>query len=552
MIISLVVFFLYLSPFFIYGEMVHIWPYDNLNSNVVWNKIIAQSGSIFSSNETIIPNIMGGVPRSCFYCSEFSALLWLYYFFSPFTAYVLNIVLLHSVAFFGAYMLSKKYFLKDQSYLFAFPVALCFALIPFWSPACLSIAGQPLLLYALFNIKTKDSSYLDWLIVMLFPLFSFFAFSTLFFIVAIGLFFIYDTIRYKKINIAFFMAISLLLVMCILAEYRLFISFFIKPSYVSHRVEFQLDERPLTFIEVLKTTVEAFKTGQHHASSLHYPILCVIVLIALVVGFIKKSKYLKPVIYLLMVAGSIMLFYKLTNWGVYVEKTRGNKLLTEFKIERFYTLYPLIWLLILSASVFIVATFKNRVLNGVIFILLSAQIAYLFSNSIEFKYSLRDYVLHSKDVPSKYKTFREFYSEDLFTKIKTIIGKPQSEYRVVNLGVDPAITAYNGFYTLDMYMAVYPLDYKKKFRRIMEKELDKDNAKRKTFDNWGSQCYLISSEIAKPEIDNLELNFDMLKEMNCQFIFSVRKINNASENLSFVSKVPGNRYLKYIYVYKVI
>ena len=57
---------LYVSPYFILGEGAHVRTHDNLDSNVVWYKILAESGQIFAPNGTEIPNMLGGVPREAF------------------------------------------------------------------------------------------------------------------------------------------------------------------------------------------------------------------------------------------------------------------------------------------------------------------------------------------------------------------------------------------------------------------------------------------------------------------------------------------------------
>ena len=88
-------------------EHLYILEFDNLDSNIVWNKILAESGKIFASNHEIIPNMMSGLPRSS-YGSEFDIMLWLYYLFSPPIAYAVNEAIIHIVAFFISTYISQK------------------------------------------------------------------------------------------------------------------------------------------------------------------------------------------------------------------------------------------------------------------------------------------------------------------------------------------------------------------------------------------------------------------------------------------------------------
>ena len=68
-------------------------------------------------------------------------------------------------------------------------------------------------------------------------------------------------------------------------------------------------------------------------------------------------------------------------------------------------------------------------------------------------------------------TFKEFYSEASFMKIKDLIDRPVDSYKVISVGLHPAVAQYNGFNTLDGYFANYPLEYKHEFRKIIENEL---------------------------------------------------------------------------------
>lgn len=136
-------------------------------------------------------------------------------------------------------------------------------------------------------------------------------------------------------------------------------------------------------------------------------------------------------------------------------------------------------------------------------------------------------------------SFREFYASDQFKQIKRFIGRPTDSYRVASIGLHPAIAQYNGFYTLDTYANIYPLKYKYQFRKIIAKELDKNPALKRYFDEWGraATCLLTSLEnitrskrARKKKITNLELNTEAFKKMGGQYIFSSVPIMNAEQN----------------------
>ena len=137
---------------------------------------------IFADNNAIIPNMMSGLPRSSYF-GEFDILLWLYYFFEPKTAFIINEVLIHLVAFFSMYIFLKKYIVKEKHYYQNIPIfvgSLYFALLPYWSGAGLTIAIAPLVTYSLLNIKNYQSSKWDWILLIFLPLYTSFVFFYMF------------------------------------------------------------------------------------------------------------------------------------------------------------------------------------------------------------------------------------------------------------------------------------------------------------------------------------------------------------------------------------
>jgi hypothetical protein len=142
---------------------------------------------------------------------------------------------------------------------------------------------------------------------------------------------------------------------------------------------------------------------------------------------------------------------------------------------------------------------------------------------------------------------------------------------VVSIGIHPGIAQYNGFYTLDVYSNIYPLEYKHKFRRIIEKELEKSEDVRRVFDDNAKRCYLLSAELHNDKrrgltfargitkkqghlkIKKLELNTAALKEMGGEYIFSaVEILNYAETGLSFEKAFETSASPWKIYLYKVI
>ena len=157
---------------------------------------------------------------------------------------------------------------------------------------------------------------------------------------------------------------------------------------------------------------------------------------------------------------------------------------------------------------------------------------------------------------------KEFYAEDLFEQIKEHIDLPIEDYRVASVGLHPAISQYNGFYTLDSYNNFYPLSYKYEFRKIIEKELKKNKTIRTYFDEWGGRCYLFTDELgkhymfkkgSKKKLTEVQLNLEPFKKMGGTYLFSAVPIVNAADNHIVLDHVFSSKETSWeIYLYKVM
>jgi hypothetical protein len=559
--LALTIVFVYLLPLYVLGQNVTIGIHDNLDSNVVWYKVLAESGLIFAPTDAFIPNIVNGMlPRSSL-GSEWNLIPWLYVLLDPFTAYVITQTLMHFIGFAGMYMLLKTHFLKnEEDRIIILGVSACFAILPFFPSGGLSVAGQPLALYAFLNIRKNISTKKEWIILCFIPFFSSFVF-TVFFTCAMSILWLYDVITTKESNYKFLVALITMISLFLVAEYRLIYSMFIESGLVSHRVEFVIPT--LTFLEALKTSLSNFVFGQYHASSLQQYFVGITVVIALVLIFFKKLPE-KLFILLLVITAAISLLYGF--WGIelLVPLKQDISLLRTFQFDRFYFLHPILWYLTFAIALRIirenimqlnVKQIQNRLENIeygkiIVTVLLVLQVIFLFSNSVSYRGMV------TNDI-----TFREFFAEEQFQEIYEDIGLPQENYRVVSIGMHPSIAQYNGFYTLDGYIPNYPLEYKHEFRKIIEIELDKSELLKDYFDNWGSRCYIFAAELSGFEytkykngkITNLELNVDMMKDMGCRYVLSAVEIANYQDNnLTPVNIYENENSIWRIFLYQII
>ena len=71
---------------------------------------------------------------------------------------------------------------------------------------------------------------------------------------------------------------------------------------------------------------------------------------------------------------------------------------------------------------------------------------------------------------------------------------------------------------------------------IIENEIEQAKYLLDYFDNWGSRCYLFSSQSANEngEYGPFDFNYDKMLEMNCKYILSGHKINDETGQISLL------------------
>ena len=133
-------------------------------------------------------------------------------------------------------------------------------------------------------------------------------------------------------------------------------------------------------------------------------------------------------------------------------------------------------------------------------------------------------------------TFSGYYLYDDYKKIKNIVKNK----RVISVGLDPMVAVMNNIKTIDGYHTLYPLKYKKEFRKIIQEELNNTENLKKYYDNWGSRVYAFTAD---PE--NIRLNFSEAKSLGADFVISKYSLND--KNLSILCDGCS----KYFKLYKI-
>lgn len=538
-ILASLLFILYFAPYVILGEQSYITIHDNLDSLVTYYKVLTDSGCLTGSMNSIIFQFANGLPRNCL-PSEFDIISLLYYFLPPYSAYLINWIIISIAGFVGMYLFLKNHILTKYNLsnpinneFICVGVSLCFALLPYYPLFGLSIAGQPLLFYSFLNIRENKFTILGFLIILLFPFYSHLAIGGIFILIVLAGIFLFDTLN-RRFNKSYLLGLFILGCLYVLANYRMFYLTFFNTSFIPHRVEFHT--QLISIIQAIKTGLIFFFTGQYHATSLHTPFILLTGLIAAITCFIKNDNDFFTITKLLFVALMIAMFQGIWQWinGAVVSYTNLIVLRT-IQIDRFYVFNPIIYYTCFAISLSVIMKYCNKGKYAVAFII-AIQLCFVFTYNNDYRYLVKNKLVELGFV--KYSpgiTYSAFYSTNLFNKIKKVIKEDPMNCRVLSIGLDPSSSQYNGLYTLDGYFQLYPLEYKHEFRKIMGKELDKNERWKNYYDYWGSRCYVFLSGLSyyritkyedNKKIETCDLDFEQIKKMGGKYILSGIDIPN--------------------------
>lgn len=540
--------FAYFLPFALLGEDSYFVIHDNLDGEFVYKYLLATTGQAFNfSPDAVIANVMNGIPRAA-YPSALSVPTLLFFVFEPHTAYIVNHVLVHTIAFAGMLLLLKRHFLPEprDTYI-AIAVAACFFLVPFYTAFGLSVAGQPLLAYAFLNILRREQHWSDYAIIVGFALYSSMVLVAPFIVTLLLIVWLVDAWRTRRLDIPFLCALALLCLTYLLVEFQMISSLFIRDDMISHREAWnRWTDRELA--SNARRSLEMLLSTQYHTGRFPTALVLAVAAVALVVPVIRRR--VSPALpYILAAIVSICLVYGFYDWFVYA-LSDVLVIFKYFNASRFYFLLPTLLMLLFALGLRAIATVEHAI--PIVCLLLSAQVLVLLNENFEYKRNVELLLGRKVEDP----TYREFFSPGLFSEIADYIGLPKQAYKVVSIGMHPSIAQFNGFYTLDGYQTNYPLAYKLQFRRIIARELSKNAELLREFDEWGNRCYLYVAELGRNfddrKIAHLELDTAALKALGGSYILSANEIVNFRQNGLVLEKVfSGHESYRQVYLYRV-
>ena len=553
-----IIFFVHL-PFFIYGKSSYIQILDNLNAEFIYNHLLAISNNIFNINQfDKIENVING--WSLLYIhSQFKILKLLFLLFDPFYAYVFNSLLVRIIGYFGIKLLFNELYPKIK---YGEIIFLTFALLPGMVIFGTCLWGLPLLLWSF--LKLKDNIKATYILAIILYVLSSTPYQYPYISIGLFLYIIYLFVKHKKLNNGILLGFIIFNFFGILLDYGLLVSALTNDiNLISHRTN---DINNVIFPSLNGIIYQYFKVlifGEFNPSQFFaLPIIILFIINIYKYGIKFNSIRLRYLILILVVA-SLKIF---TPQIVALDLP----LVSVFGIEKKVLYFiPLLFFLLLGELL------KYKYSN---FILATILFSLFFSNvfrNIEITYNLMPkeiaHALVSEDKFFKNNLFKsssksrfvdvdefsnlnydEYFSVSLFDEISAYLDTDKKNYKIINLGISPSVTLFNGFYNVDGYLSNHPLVYNKKFDELQDNysvlNQHKLRLKYEGFDDICNNC-IKSDLISHLELD---LNIESLLELNCSYIFSAIKITNHKKlKLQFIKKFENQESPYNIYIYKL-
>lgn len=573
--------------YLIFGESSYIAVHDNLDLFVAQFQMMKNTDSFFAHGVDV--PFLGGITRDNL-PSELSLYTLLYALLPSFAAYVVGYLAKVLVAIGSVWLLAKEWYAEafDEYKPLVALMGLTYGVLNMFPAFGIPFASIPLVIYLGLKIYRKPSKKL-YLALFGYPFLSYFSYFGFFILAYLVVAVIWLWIRDKKIPGSLIGAVFVLGAGYVVFEYRLFgVMLFSDVKTIRSTMV----EANLSAGEIVAQSVDVWRHGMFHAESVHDRFvwwICMGYFLYLNGRYIVKKNWkgifhdIYNLLMLVLVFNSVV--YGIYNWGAF----RGLvetviPLLEGFQFNRTVFFSPFGWyaaFFVILQRLYAVGNVrikwrigKNESVESdnmkadVNWMRVAANLLALASIAVilltptrynDLLTTCRNKALEIlKDKEINDMNYEEFYSTELFEEIKEDIDY-NGEWSVA-YGIHPAVLEYNGIATLDGYLGFYSQQYKEDFRRIIAPALERVEASRIYYDDWGARVYLYSGTDASVVSatksftvtdQDIYIDAQAFEDLGGRYIFSRIELTNAEEaGLRLVSAYESEESPYAIYLYE--
>lgn len=566
-IFIIAIFLFMVLPYILFGKNCIITIHDNLDSNIPWFKYIRDNSYYFSLNKpsTTLDNL-----STLYFAGDFTYKGLMYFLFDDFTAYIYIYISSLIFGFISMRKLLTIILSNGNAYIINF-VSILYALIPIFPGYKIAVATLPYIGVLFYNTYNNFSiKYL--LFAMLLPFFSSFDCVMIF---ALGfwlLIAIIITIFNRKVKKELFLSFIFMVVTTVVANIRLFLMrlLYNEPLNRDFMNLSLATDTQMTLKNFLAIFFKYFIKGHYHANSVHMyiviPITIIFFLIILfkccnrnpVKSFLKLNSLLKIVLICLVLLTINCLIITLNDLNIiYYAFKIILPPIAGLSFARLYIFNNVLWYIIFASELSFLCSFKSIKNAVIVCFLLLIQLYFIIFMENYYQDSLKSWKANVLN-DNQYISYKEFFSEELFDKVKQDI-KYNGEIAIA-VGYHPSVLMYNGFNTADGYISTYPYKDAVKFRKLIEPELMVNDWANRYYTSWMGRRYIYNHEISyeptrEKEHEPIYLNIDIdvfKNEYYGKYIISrAEVINSADLNLQLFNKYTDEDSIYNFWIYEV-
>ncbi len=506
-----ILFLNYLIPLLLFGNIT-LFYHDSLDHEIVLNNIL---GKIYQGNLEALNLLLNGEIKIEYLRRLFHPISLLYVFNTE-VAYWLIDILVKLTSFISFYVLSKKI---TKNYFIASLLSCLFASINLPTHEHFGLAIMPYIFY-LIIFKT-NLSFKNYLIVFLSSLNSDFV-MTFLPLISLSLIIFFYSKNYKFFIKKKFLIYTVFIFGLILSNANLF--YLALTSVELHRIEFIKNPINFSTYFINLLNIPTFLDWRTF-----YVLPFTLIIIPLIVAsFINlKNPTIFRMLIVFFIISSLVFILQTELITNILNSSRG--LLKQFSWTRIQNIYPFLFSFI--CLIIISKNLKGKKIL-ILFILSSVFMSQINSSIIPF---FKTYISKKENYKNIY-TFEGYYNYEEYKFVKEIIGNK----RTISIGLNPMIAVMNNISVIDGYHNIYPLSYKKKFRKVIGEELNKNEMIKNYYDTWGSRVLAFVSDY-----QNIQIDFKEAKKIGADYVIS----NNEILSEKLIKKYTNTK--NDIFVYKI-